>query len=65
MEHFDKMIATDASAEQIASAATHSKIEYRVAPAESSGLENNSVDLITVAQALHWFDIERFFYEAT
>lgn len=65
MEHFDKVIATDASAEQIASAATHSKIEYRVAPAESSGLENNSADLITVAQALHWFDIERFFYEAT
>lgn len=58
------MIATDASAAQIASASSNSKIEFRVAPAESSGLENDSVDLITVAQALHWFDIDRFFDEA-
>ncbi len=36
----------------------------RVAPAEASGLKTSSVDLITVAQALHWFDIERFFTEA-
>lgn len=39
-------------------------MQFRVAPAEVSGLEADSVDLITVAQALHWFDIERFFAEA-
>jgi ubiquinone/menaquinone biosynthesis C-methylase UbiE len=39
-------------------------VEYRVAVAEASGLEAGSVDLITVAQALHWFDIPRFMQEA-
>ena len=57
-------MATDASDQQIASAELHRKIEYRVARAESSGINTDSVDLITVAQALHWFDIERFFAEA-
>ena len=57
-------MATDASEQQIASADAHRKIEFRVAPAESSGIDAQSVDLITVAQALHWFDIKRFFDEA-
>ena len=61
---FNKVVATDASDQQIASAEQHRKIEFRVAPAESSGIDAESVDLITVAQALHWFDIERFFDEA-
>ena len=61
---FKKVVATDASDEQIASAESHSRIEFRVAAAESSGIESASVDLIIVAQALHWFDIERFFDEA-
>jgi len=61
---FEKVIATDASREQIASAMPHPKIEYRVAPAEQSGLPDESVSLITVAQALHWFDLERFYAEA-
>src|SRR6185295_5693490 len=60
---FDKVIATDASREQIASATSHPKIEYRVAPAEQSGLLDNSVALVTVAQALHWFDFDRFYTE--
>jgi len=60
---FENVVATDASAEQIASAEPHPQIEFRVAPAEASGIESNSIDLITVAQALHWFDIERFFDE--
>lgn len=54
----------DASQEQIASAEPHPKIEFRVATAEDSGIDADSVDLITVAQALHWFDIEHFFAEA-
>lgn len=60
---FSKVIATDASKEQIASATLNLKAEFRVATAEDSGLPNHSVELITVAQALHWFDFERFYAE--
>ena len=62
--HFDKVIATDASANQIADAIDADRITYEVAPAEKSGIAANSVDLITVAQALHWFDIPAFTAEA-
>lgn len=62
--HFRNVIATDASAEQVASAADATGVAFRVAPAEASGLDDRSVDLITVAQALHWFDIDAFFTEA-
>lgn len=61
---FKKVIATDASAQQIEKAVKKDNIEYWVASAENSGLENSSVDLITVAQALHWFDLEKFYEEA-
>jgi ubiquinone/menaquinone biosynthesis C-methylase UbiE len=63
-QRFQRVIATDASAEQIASASPHPRIEFRVAPAEQSGLPDASVGLITVAQALHWFDLDRFYAEA-
>jgi ubiquinone/menaquinone biosynthesis C-methylase UbiE len=63
-ERFDGVVATDASREQIASAKPHPRIDYRVAPADQSGLTDESVGLITVAQALHWFDLERFYAEA-
>ncbi len=52
-DYFQRVVATDASAEQIARAAAHPKIEFRVAGADASGLANHSADLITVAQALH------------
>jgi ubiquinone/menaquinone biosynthesis C-methylase UbiE len=61
---FGSVVATDASREQIASATPHPNVEYRVAPAEQSGLPDESIDLVTVAQALHWFDLERFYAEA-
>jgi len=63
-EVFERVIATDASESQIENAETHARIEYRIAPAENSGIESNCVDLITVAQALHWFELERFDTEA-
>jgi SAM-dependent methyltransferase len=62
-ERFDRVIATDASKEQIKSAARHPKVEYCVANAESSGLADGSIGLVTVAQAVHWFDFERFYAE--
>ncbi len=61
---FAKVIATDASKEQVASAKPNPKVEFRVATAEQSGLPDRSVELITIAQALHWFDFARFYAEA-
>jgi len=61
---FENVIATDASEQQIASAEPHPNIVFRVATAEASGILAGTVDLVTVAQALHWFDIQRFFEEA-
>ncbi len=61
--HFDHVVATDASAAQIAAAPACPNITFRVAPAESSGLPDASVDLVAVAQALHWFDFDRFYAE--
>jgi SAM-dependent methyltransferase len=61
--HFEQVIATDASEDQIAHAMTHSRVTYRVAPAESSALEAGSVDLICCAQAAHWLDLNRFYAE--
>jgi SAM-dependent methyltransferase len=63
-KHFAKVHASDASAKQIENAQRHARIEYRVEPAEATSLKKNSVDLITVAQALHWFDLDRFYEEA-
>jgi SAM-dependent methyltransferase len=61
---FDRVIATDASEKQIANAQPHERVEYRLAAAESSGIESETIDLIMVAQALHWFDLDRFYAEA-
>ena len=63
-KYFDKVIATDASAQQISQCKNYSGVEYHVAAAEHAPIENNSVALITVAQALHWFDQAAFFNEA-
>ncbi len=62
-EKFDLVHATDASARQIEQATPHPRIRYSAAPAEASGLPDHSVDAVLVAQALHWFDIERFYNE--
>jgi SAM-dependent methyltransferase len=61
---FERVIATDASEKQIANAQSHEIIEYRVSPAENSGIGSETIDLIMVAQALHWFDLDRFYGEA-
>jgi len=62
-ERFDRVIATDASAEQIAHATPHPRVSYGVGLADASGIESGSVDLVTVAQALHWLPLDRFFAE--
>ena len=61
--HYRQVIATDPSREQIANAFPGERIDYRVAPAEAPGLPERSVDLVSVAQALHWFDRPKFYAE--
>lgn len=58
--HFRHVIGTDISEQQILHAAPHPRITYRVGRAEASGLEDQSVDLVGAASALHWFDLPRF-----
>jgi SAM-dependent methyltransferase len=62
-KYFDKVYATDASAEQIALAYTHNKVDYRVEHAEHVSLSASSTDLVTVAVAVHWFNFEEFYRE--
>jgi len=62
-DYYKKVIGTDASESQIKNAKPHDQVEYRVALAEDSMLSEKSVDLITVATALHWFDLEKFYAE--
>lgn len=63
--HFATVRATDLSAEQIAQGeiAAADNVAFSVARAEQSGLEDHSVDLIAVGQAIHWFDFEAFWAE--
>jgi SAM-dependent methyltransferase len=58
------VLATDASAAQLAQAPSHPGVTYRAALAHESGLPDASVDLVTVAQALHWLDPDEFYAEA-
>ncbi len=63
--HFDRVMATDASERQLAAAEPHPNITYQQAIASRTSLLDGSVDLATVAQALHWFDRDAYFAEAT
>jgi SAM-dependent methyltransferase len=63
-EWFDRVIATDSSASQLSQAPQHPRISWRVASAESTDINAGTVDLIAVAQALHWFDQPAFYREA-
>lgn len=59
-DHFERVIATDPSSQQIGNAEKHPRIDYRVEPAERPTLDDHCVDAVTIAQALHWFDLPRF-----
>jgi len=62
-EVFDQVVATDASAAQIAQATPHRHVRYEVGPAEASGLPGESVDCAVAAQAAHWFDLDAYYRE--
>lgn len=62
-QHFEKVYATDISKEQMRYAPQKANIEYLQTPAEDSGLPDKRFDLITVGQAIHWFDFDGFYEE--
>ncbi|APV48996.1 hypothetical protein BWI17_04450 [Betaproteobacteria bacterium GR16-43] len=62
--YFDRVEATDASAQQIGDAIAASGVTYSVQPAEATNFPAASFDAICVAQALHWFDVAKFYAEA-
>ncbi len=62
-QHFTHVLASDASLAQLQAADAHSGVHYYVAPAERQPLADASLDLIVVAQALHWFAHDSFFAE--
>ncbi len=62
-DHFAAVFAVDPGREQIEHARSHPRVAYRVAPAEETGIPDRSVDLVIAAQALHWFDLDRFYPE--
>ena len=63
VKEFERVYATDISNEQIENTKLHPQISYEVSPSEKVKLENESCDLVCVAQALHWFNYELFWPE--
>lgn len=63
--YFDDVFATDISQQQLDHAPREKNIFYSISPAEKTPFNDNEFDLITVAQALHWFDRDKFYKEAT
>ena len=61
--YFRRVEATDLSAEQVAQGFQAPNVNYSARPAEESGFAESSFDLVAVAQALHWFDLDRFWPE--
>lgn len=62
--HFKSVDATDASIQQLGNAMATPGVHYSVQPAERTDFPDAAFDAVCVAQALHWFDLERFYPEA-
>lgn len=62
-ERFSKVIATDINQSQLDVALQASNIDYILTPAENTPIKSDSIGLITVAQALHWFNFPLFYKE--
>lgn len=62
-DSFDHVYGTDISAEQLSHATQRENITYLQERAERTTLPANSIDLVTAAQAIHWFDFDNFYTE--
>ena len=63
-DYFTEVYATDISQQQLNEAVRKNNIHYSVQPAEGTGFTDHRFDLITVAQAIHWFRFDPFYAEA-
>jgi SAM-dependent methyltransferase len=61
--YYSQVFATDPSEQQILESTAHPLVRYAVEKAEQSSLPNQSVDLVTVANAMHWFNLDLFYAE--
>ena len=61
--HIDRVVATDASSDQLAHAVRHERVDYRNEPSDHGSLATASVDLITAGAAAHWFELDGFYRE--
>jgi len=61
--HFKQVIGSDVNQQQLDVAIKKANVHYYCWPAEKTGLSATTVDLVTVAQALHWFNLEPFYQE--
>lgn len=62
--HFDSVLASDASRQQVRAASPHERVHYFVARAEAAPLRSGAIGMVTVAQALHWLELPEFYAEA-
>ena len=63
--YFDRVIATDISDSLLSHTESLKNVEFRQAPAAASGIDTDSLDLVAVAQAIHWFEFDAFWKETT
>ena len=61
--YFEQVLATDISEAQLQQAPYFENVSYQVQAAEQTTISEQSVDLVTVAQAIHWFDFKAFYKE--
>jgi SAM-dependent methyltransferase len=62
-KYVDRVVATDASADQLAHATAHDRVTYRNEPSDRVSLASDSVDLVTAGAAAHWFELDGFYRE--
>jgi SAM-dependent methyltransferase len=62
-DHFEDVYATDISSEQLSFAEKRNNVHYSVSPAERTSFQDHSMDIVVVAQAIHWFDLKAFYQE--
>ena len=62
-EHFAAVLAVDASSNQLARTQSHARVHYAASLAERLPVRDRSADLVVAAQAVHWFDFDRFHAE--
>ena len=63
-EFFTQVDASDPSSEQLRNAVAHSRVQYVLCKAENTEFPSDNFDLVAVAQALHWFELDKFYAEA-